>query len=163
MSPRNCLSVAVMSFAALFLGACGGAATPTLIAPTAAALPLPPTAAAPTKAPTSEPTATALPPTVEPTTEPTAAPTQPGELSGTAIDRDHPIFKAYFAVYNKFPRRTYSEIFNPAMQETATVLSETDARDQLRVEIDYGDMIQSLVIISPTIYSLEDGTWRKTW
>ena len=107
MSRRICYIMLVLCFTALFLTACGGgAAQPTGAAPTTAASAPQATAAAPTKAPTPEPTAT-TPPTVEPT----AAPAQPAALSGTKIDMNNPIFKAYYAVYNKFPRRMRAEAF----------------------------------------------------
>jgi hypothetical protein len=114
----------------------------------------------PTLAPTSEPTAT-IPTTVEPT----AAPAQTAELSGTKIDMNNPIFKAYFAVYNKFPRRTRAEFFNPKTKQTSTVLIETDANDHLSLEVNgmsgTNGITMSMVIISPTVYLKQGATWQK--
>jgi hypothetical protein len=156
MSRRICTIIVVLSFTALFLAACGGAAQPTATAPTASQ-----PVAAPTKAPPAEPTTTALPPTAEPT----AAPAQPAALSGTKIDMNNPIFKAYYAVYNKFPRRTQSEAFDPKTKQTSTILIETDAKDHLHLETNSmgstGDVTVSLVIISPTLYLKQGATWQK--
>ena len=160
MSRRACIIIVVLCLVTLFLAACGGAAPPASTAPTAGAPASKPTAAAPTPAPTPEPTAT-TPPTVEPT----AMPAQPAELSGTTIDMNNPIFKAYFAVYNKFPRRTRAEVFNPKTQQTSTVLIETDAKDHLSLEVNgmsgTNGITMSMVIISPTMYLKQGATWQK--
>jgi hypothetical protein len=159
MSRRICTIVVVLCFAALCLAACGGATQPASTAPTTAASSSQP-AAAPTKVPTPEPTAT-----TPPTAEPTVAPTQPTGLSGTKIDMNNPIFKAYFAVYNKFPRRTRAEVFNPKTQQTSTVLIETDAKDHLSLEVNgmsgTNGITMSIVIISPTTYLKQGATWQK--
>jgi hypothetical protein len=159
-----------MCFAILSLAACGGSATQPTSAPIAAtsapqqATPqqAAPQQAAPTQAPPPSPTA---PPAATPTIEPTAEPTQPAVLSGTKIDMNNPIFKAYFAIYNKFPRRTRAEAFNPKTQQTTTVLIETDAKDHLHLEV--GGMggtnaiSMSMVIISPTLYLKQGAAWQK--
>lgn len=159
MSRRISTIMVVLCFAALFLAACGGAAQPAATAPTTAASSSQPTAA-PTRAPTPEPTAT-----TPPTAEPTAAPAQTAELSGTKIDPNNPIFKAYFAVYNKFPRRTRAEVFNPKTKQTTTVIIETDAKDHLSLEAggmgSTSGITMSMVIISPTMYLKQGATWQK--
>ncbi len=160
MSRRICTITVVVCFTALFLAACGGAAQPAATAPATAAPSSRPVAAAPTQAPTPEPTAT-----TPPTAEPTAAPTQPAALSGTTIDMNNPIFKAYFAVYNKFPRRARSEVFNPKTKQTTTVVIETDAKDRASFEIGgvggTSGISMSMVIISPTMYLKQGATWQK--
>ncbi len=160
MSRRNCFILMGLCFTVLLLAACGGATQPASTAPTTAASSSQPTVAVPTKAPTSEPTAT-----TPPTAEPTAAPTQPAVLSGTSIDMNNPIFKAYFAVYNKFPRRMRAEAFDPKTKQTATILIETDAKDHLHLETNNigstGGVTISMVIISPTLYLKQGATWQK--
>jgi len=100
-----------------------------------------------------------------PTAELTAAPALPAALSGTKIDMNNPIFKAYFAVYNKFPRRTRAEVFDPKTQQTSTMLIETDAKDHLHLEMNgmgsTGGITISMVIISPTTYLKQGATWQK--
>ena len=149
-----CLSV-------LLLAACGGATQPASTAPAASSSTSQPVAASPTQAPTAAPTATALPPTPEPT----AAPAQPAVLSGTKIDMNNPIFKAYFAVYNKFPRRTRAEVFDPKTKQITTIVIETDAKDHLRLETtgmgSTNGITMSVVIISPTLYLNQGAAWQK--
>jgi len=160
MSRRICTIMVILCFTALFLAACGGAAQPAATAPTAAAPASQPTVAVPTQAPTSEPTAT-----TPATAEPTAVPAQTAALSGTQIDPNNPIFKAYFAVYNKFPRRTRAEVFDPKTKQTTTVLIETDAKDHLHLEVNgmagTSGITMSMVIISPTMYLKQGATWQK--
>jgi hypothetical protein len=83
-------------------------------------------------------------------------------LSGTAIDMNNPIFKAYFAVYDKFPRRMSAEVYDADTQKTTTVLIETDTKDHLRLETSgTSDQAFSIVVISPTMYIKQDGTWME--
>jgi hypothetical protein len=142
---------------AVILSACGGsAAQPTAAPATAASSSTQPTSAPPTAAPTP------LPPTATPTTEPTAEPTLPAVLSGTSIDMNNPIFKAYFAVYSKYPRRMSAEVYDADTQKTTTVLIETDAKDRLRVETGgAADETFSIIVISPTMYIRQGGTWLE--
>ncbi len=160
MSRRIYFIMALMCLAALSLAACGGASQPTSAAPTASSAPAQPATVEPTTAPPPAPTAT-----TPPTAEPTAAATQPAALSGTTIDMNNPIFKAYFAVYNKFPRRARSEVFNPQTKQTTTVVIETDAKDRVSFEIGgvggTSGMTMSMVIISPTMYLKQGATWQK--
>jgi hypothetical protein len=94
-----------------------------------------------------------------------AEPTQPAVLSGTKIDMTNPIFKAYFAVYNKFPRRTRAEVFNSETKQTTAIVIETDAKDHLRLETTgmggANGITMSMVIISPTLYLKQGATWQK--
>ncbi len=160
MSRRICTSMVILCFAALFLVACGGAAQPTTTAPASSSSAAQPTVAVPTKAPTPEPTTT-----TPPTAEPTAAPALSAALSGTSIDMNNPIFKAYYAVFNKFPRRMRSEAFDPKTQKTSTILLETDTKDHLHLEANgignTGNVTESMVIISPTLYLKQGATWQK--
>ena len=160
------LSIISMLIVAVLLAACGGTgATPTTNAPAVAATTAPqsaaPKSAAPTKAPPPAPTAT-TPPTVEPTA---AAPTLPAALSGTSIDMNNPIFKAYYAVYNKFPRRMRIETFNSKTNRTVTILIETDAKDHLHFDMTEvagtSSITTSLVAISPTLYLKQGAAWQK--
>jgi hypothetical protein len=106
-----------------------------------------------------------VPPTAAPTSEPTVEPTQPAVLSGTKIDMNNPIFKAYFAVYNKFPRRMRIEAFNPETKHTVTMLIETNAKDHLRFDMNEVEgtrsITTSMVAISPTLYLKQGTTWQK--
>lgn len=142
------------------VAACSSAQPAAAPAEATAAPPQGATSAPPTTAPTPlPPTAT---PTVEPTAEPTAEPTQPAAQSGTTIDMNNPIFKAYFAVYNKFPRRASAEVYNADTQKTTTVLIETDAKDHLHIETgDMGNEAFAMIIISPTMYIKQGNTWQK--
>ena len=161
----------IVSFlmAVLFLAACGGGgaaqATSAPSVPTSAPQTAAPQAAAPTKASAPEPTATTLAPTTEPPTATPPAPTQPAVWTGTKIDMNNPIFKAYFAAYNKFPRRAQATVIDAKTQVTSTVLIETDARDHLRIDVSglHGtkDITTSMVIISPTMYLKEGSNWLK--
>jgi hypothetical protein len=86
-------------------------------------------------------------------------------LSGTTIDMNHPVFKAYFEVYNKFPRRASVEVYDAATQQVTTVVIETDAKDRLRIETSgmggaSGDTF-SMIVISPTMYMKQGDTWLE--
>jgi hypothetical protein len=142
---------------ALSVAACGGggAAQPAAAPTTASSTSTQATSAPPTKAPTP------LPPTATPTTEPTAEPTLLAVLSGTSIDMNNPIFKTYFAVYNKFPRRMSAEVFDAATQKVTTVLIETDAKDHLRIETGGAAEAFSIIVISPTMYIKQGTTWME--
>ena len=161
MLQRLFLIAMVLCLAALSLVACGGggAAQPTAAPATTAPSSAQPTSAPPTVAPTP------LPPTAMPTTEPTAEPTLPAVLSGTSIDMNNPIFKAYFAVYNKFPRRMSVETFDTVKKSTMTMIMETDTKDHLRVEIggigDTHGITVSMIVISPTMYMKQGAAWQK--
>jgi len=160
MSQQLSRIMVVLCLAVVFLTACGGGAAPATTAPTTAS-------SASTQATSTSPTTapTPLPPTATPTVEPTAEPTQPAVLSGTTIDMNNPIFKAYFAVYNKFPRRMSAEVFDASTKKVTTVLIETDAKDRLRLEAGgmggASDETFSIVIISPTLYMKQGTTWQE--
>lgn len=152
MLPKRSVITVMLCLSVVFLAACGGGAAQPTTAPTSA----PAASVPPTTAPTS------VPPTAIPTVEPTAEPTQPAVLSGTTIDMNNPIFKAYFAVYNKFPRRMSAEVFDADTQKVTTVLIETDAKDHLRVETGgAADEVFSIVVISPTMYIKQGATWME--
>ncbi len=106
--------------------------------------------------------ATTVPPTSEPAT---AAPAQPAVLTGTQIDMNNPIFKAYFAVYNKFPRRMQASTFDPKTQQTGSMIMETDSKDHLHIEMSSvggtKNITTSMIVISPTMYLKMGGTWQK--
>ncbi|NTU63699.1 MAG: hypothetical protein HGB05_09940, partial [Chloroflexi bacterium] len=149
--------IMIVCLASVALAACGGGTTQPATAPTTAA-------SASTQATSVPPTTapTLLPPTATSTAEPTAEPTQPAVLSGTAIDMNNPLFKAYFAVYNKFPRRMSAEVFDADTQKVTTVLIETDTKDHLRVETGgAADEAFAIIVISPTMYIKQDGTWME--
>ncbi len=161
MSHRRYCILVGLCLVVLSIAACGGGAAQPAAAPTtASSAPTQPTAAPVTKA--SLPTAL---PTVEPTTEPTAEAAQPAAMSGTKIDMNNPIFKAYYAVYNKFPRRMRAEAFDTQTNKTTTILMETDAKDHLHLEIGglsaADGLTMSVVIISPTTYLKQGATWQK--
>ncbi len=170
---------------ALLLAACGtgGTAQPTLVATTAstteataaattaatvAATDTPVPMATTTTEATTEPTAGS--PTIEPTTmatmvSTTSAPTSTVVLTGTQIDMNNPIFKAYFATYNKFPRRMQSEVVDAKTQKTTNILIETDSKDHLHLDVNgmgnTGDITTSLIIISPTMYLKQGTQWQQ--
>lgn len=162
---RYCIML-VLCLTALSLAACGGGGTaqPAAAPARATAAQAQPTAAAPTTAPSPAPTATPQA-TATSTSEPTAEPMQPVEMSGTKIDMNNPVFKAYFAAYDKFPRRTYAEVFSSEMKQTTTVLIETDAKDRLRLEIGGASgtngITTSMIIISPTLYVNQGTGWLE--
>ncbi len=157
---RYCIMVG-LCLVVLSIAACGGGAAQPAAAPTTASSASTQSTAAPA---TTAPLPTAMP-TVEPTTEPTAASAQPAALSGTSIDMNNPIFKAYYAVYNKFPRRMRAEAFDSQTNKTTTILMETDAKDHLHLEVGglsaADGVTMSLVIISPTTYLKQGTTWQK--
>jgi hypothetical protein len=148
----------LLCLAALSMAACGGggAAQPTTAPTTVSSAQTQSTAAPPTEAPTP------LPPAATPTIEPTAEPTLSAVLSGTTIDMNNPVFKAYFAVYSKFPRRMSAEVFAADTQKVTTVLIEMDAQDHLRIETSgAADETFSIIVISPTMYLKQGATWLE--
>jgi hypothetical protein len=83
-------------------------------------------------------------------------------MSGTQIDMNNPLFKAYYAVFNKFPRQMHAEVFDATKNTTTTVTIQTDAKDHAQYDIEGGDgNLTSMIIISPTMYIKYAGTWQK--
>lgn len=156
MSHRTQRIMLLMCLAALSMAACGGGAAQPTAAPTTAS-------PASTQAASAPPTAAPTPlPTAIPTAAPTVEPTLSAVLSGTTIDMNNPIFKAYFAVYNKFPRRVSAEVYDADTQKTTTVLIETDAKDRLRLETGgAADETFSVIVISPTMYIKQGAAWTE--